>query len=233
MSDTINLKRFSFLIYGLGSTGDSVIRFFKKKKISDFYIWDDNVNLRKKYKLKKAENPKRSIEQVDYIVLSPGVSLKKAKFKKDLKKYKNKIITDIDLLYLSNSNFKSIVVTGSNGKSTTCKIIYHLLKKNKFQVQLGGNIGTPVLDLKIKKNIFLVIEASSFQLSHSRFIHPNYAILLNVTNDHLDWHGSFNAYMASKLKIFNLQNTNNFALLNDGFKKIFRNKKYQSKLISN
>ncbi len=232
MSDTINLKRFSFLIYGLGSTGDSVIRFFKKKKISNFYIWDDNVNLRKKHKLKKIVNLKRSIEQVDYIVLSPGVSLKKAKFKKDLKKYKNKIITDIDLLYLSNSNFKSIVVTGSNGKSTTCKIIYHLLKKNKFQVQLGGNIGTPVLDLKIKKNIFLVIEASSFQLSHSRFIHPNYAILLNVTNDHLDWHGSFNAYMASKLKIFNLQNTHNFALLNDGFKKIFRKKKYRSKLIS-
>ena len=232
MSDTINLKRFSFLIYGLGSTGDSVIRFFKKKKISNFYIWDDNVNLRKKHRLKKIVNFKRSIEQVDYIVLSPGVSLKKAKFKKDLKKYKNKIITDIDLLYLSNSNFKSIVVTGSNGKSTTCKIIYHLLKKNKFQVQLGGNIGTPVLDLEIKKNIFLVIEASSFQLSHSRFIHPNYAILLNVTNDHLDWHGSFNAYMASKLKIFNLQNTNNFALLNDGFKKIFRNKKYRSKLIS-
>ena len=161
------------------------------------------------------------------------MSLKKAKFKKNLKKYKNKIITDIDLLYLSNSNFKSIVVTGSNGKSTTCKIIYHLLKKNKFQVQLGGNIGTPVLDLKIKKNIFLVIEASSFQLSHSRFIHPNYAILLNVTNDHLDWHGSFNAYMASKLKIFNLQNTHNFALLNKGFKKIFRKKKYRGKLISN
>ena len=233
MSDTINLKRFSFLIYGLGSTGDSVIRFFKKKKISNFYIWDDNVNLRKKHRLKKIVNFKRSIEQVDYIVLSPGVSLKKAKFKKDLKKYKNKIITDIDLLYLSNSNFKSIVVTGSNGKSTTCKIIYHLLKKNKFQVQLGGNIGTPVLDLEIKKNIFLVIEASSFQLSHSRFIHPNYAILLNVTNDHLDWHGSFNAYMASKLKIFNLQNTHNFALLNKGFKKIFRKKKYRGKLISN
>ena len=233
MSDTINLKRFSFLIYGLGSTGDSVIRFFKKKKISNFYIWDDNVNLRKKHRLKKIVNFKRSIEQVDYIVLSPGVSLKKAKFKKDLKKYKNKIITDIDLLYLSNSNFKSIVVTGSNGKSTTCKIIYHLLKKNKFQVQLGGNIGTPVLDLKIKKNIFLVIEASSFQLSHSRFIHPNYAILLNVTNDHLDWHGSFNAYMASKLKIFNLQHTHNFALLNKGFKKIFRKKKYRGKLISN
>jgi len=103
-------------------------------------------------------------------------------------------------LYLSNSKFKSIVVTGSNGKSTTCKIIAHLLKKNKFNVELGGNIGTPVLNLKIKKNIFFVIEASSFQLSHSKFIHPNYAILLNITNDHLDWHGSMQDYIKSKFK---------------------------------
>ncbi len=231
MSYTINLKRFSFLVYGLGSTGDSVIKFFKKKKVNNFYTWDDNINLRKKHKLRKVSNPKKSIRQVDYIVLSPGVSLQKTKFRKDLKKYKSKIITDIDLLYLCKSNFKSIVVTGSNGKSTTCKIVYHLLKRNKFAVQLGGNIGTPVLDLKIKKNTFLVIEASSFQLSHSKFIHPDFAILLNITSDHLDWHGSFNAYISSKLKIFNLQNRNNFALLNNNLKRIFRNRGYRSKLM--
>ena len=129
-------------------------------------------------------------------------------------------------------NFKSIVVTGSNGKSTTCKIIAHLLKKNKFNVELGGNIGTPVLNLKIKKNIFFVIEASSFQLSHSKFIHPNYAILLNITNDHLDWHGSMQDYIKSKFKIFDLQKKNNFALVNDSFKNIFKRKKYLSKLVS-
>ena len=134
-------------------------------------------------------------------------------------------------MYLSNSKFKSIVVTGSNGKSTTCKIIAHLLKKNKFNVKIGGNIGTPVLNLKIKKNIFFVIEASSFQLSHSKFIHPDYAILLNITNDHVDWHGSMQAYIESKLKIFNLQEKNNFALVNDNFKNIFRKKKYLSKLV--
>ena len=134
-------------------------------------------------------------------------------------------------MYLSNLKFKSIVVTGSNGKSTTCKIIAHLLKKNKFNVKLGGNIGTPVLNLKIKKNIFFVIEASSFQLSHSRFIHPDYAILLNITNDHVDWHGSMQAYIKSKLKIFDLQEKNNFALVNDNFKDIFRRKKYLSKLV--
>ena len=96
---------------------------------------------------------------------------------------------------------------------------------------MGGNIGTPVLKLKIKKNIFLVIEASSFQLSHSKFIHPDYAILLNITNDHVDWHGSMQAYIESKLKIFNLQKKNNFALVNNNFKEIFKRKKYLSKLV--
>ena len=231
MSHTLNLKKLSFLVYGLGSTGHSVIQYFKKRKIYNFSVWDDNNRLRKKFESKSAVNLKNTLKEVDYIVLSPGISLEKTKYKKDLIKFRKKIITDIDLLYLSNSKFKSIVVTGSNGKSTTCKIIAHLLKKNKFNVELGGNIGTPVLNLKIKKNIFFVIEASSFQLSHSRFIHPNYAVLLNITNDHVDWHGSMQAYIKSKLKIFDLQEKNNFALVNDSFKDIFRRKKYLSKLV--
>jgi len=231
MSHILNLKKLSFLVYGLGSTGHSVIKYFKKRKIYNFSVWDDNIRVRKKFGSKNVSNLKNALKEVDYIVLSPGISLKKTKYKKDLIKFKKKIITDIDLLYLSNSKFRSIVVTGSNGKSTTCKIIAHLLKKNKFNVELGGNIGTPVLNLKIKKNIFFVIEASSFQLSHSRFIHPNYAILLNITNDHVDWHGSMQAYLESKLKIFDLQERNNFALVNDNFKDIFRRKKYLSKLV--
>jgi len=232
MSHTLNLKKFSFLVYGLGSTGHSVIKYFKKRRIHNFYVWDDNVKLRKKFGSKNVVNLKNILKEVDYIVLSPGISLKNTKYKKNLIKFRKKIITDIDLLYLSNSKFKSIVVTGSNGKSTTCKIIAHLLKKNKFHVELGGNIGTPVLNLKIKKNIFFVIEASSFQLSHSKFIHPNYAILLNITNDHLDWHGSMQDYIKSKFKIFDLQKKNNFALVNDNFKNIFKRKKYLSKLVS-
>jgi len=230
MSHTLNLKKFSFLVYGLGSTGHSVIKYFKKRRIHNFYVWDDNVKLRKKFGYKNVVNLKNILKEVDYIVLSPGISLKKTKYKKNLIKFRKKIITDIDLLYLSNSKFKSIVVTGSNGKSTTCKIITHLLQKNKFNVELGGNIGTPVLNLKIKKNIFFVIEASSFQLSHSKFIHPNYAILLNITNDHLDWHGSMKDYIKSKFKIFDLQKKNNFALVNNNFKNIFKRKKYLSKL---
>jgi UDP-N-acetylmuramoylalanine--D-glutamate ligase len=231
MSKILNLKNFSFLIYGLGSTGESVIRYFKKNKISNYSVWDDNLQLKKKFKKKIVSNLTNSLRNVDFIVLSPGISLKNTKQKKKLIKQKKKIITDIDLLYLSNKRFKSIVVTGSNGKSTTCKIIAHLLKKNKFNVKVGGNIGTPVLNLKINKNVILVIEASSFQLFHSKFIHPDYSILLNITTDHLDWHASMKEYIESKLKIFNLQGRNNFALINKKFNNDFKKKKYLSKLI--
>ena len=209
MPGKLNLKKLSFLIYGLGSTGHSVIKYFKKKKISNYLVWDDNADLRKRFKNKKTLNLSRSIQEVDFIVLSPGISLKNTKYKEDLIKHQKKIIIDIDLLYLSNIKFKSIVVTGSNGKSTTCKIIAHLLKRKKLNVKIGGNIGTPILNLNIKKNNFVVIEASSFQLSHSKFINPDYAILLNITNDHLDWHGSMKDYINSKFKIFYLQNTKN------------------------
>ena len=113
MSHTLNLKEFSFLVYGLGSTGYSVINYFKKKKITKFFVWDDNAKLRKKFRFNSVLNLKDSLKEVDYIVLSPGISLKKTRYKKDLLKFKNKIITDIDLLYLSNSKFKSIVITGS------------------------------------------------------------------------------------------------------------------------
>ena len=231
MSDRLNLNKLSFIVYGLGSTGQSVINYLKKKKIDNFYTWDDNKKLNEKFGLKKNQNLRKILQKVDFIILSPGISLKKTKYKKLLVKFKKKIITDIDLLYLSNTNFRSIVVTGSNGKSTTCKIIAHLLKKTKKKVNLGGNIGVPVLNHKINKNIFFVIEASSFQLSHSKFIHPDYAVLLNITNDHIDWHGSMQNYISSKLKIFNLQNKKNFALLNRDLKIKYKKKRYRGKLI--
>jgi len=231
MSSILNLKKTSFLVYGLGATGRSVINFFKRKNISNYHVWDDRPKLREKYKKKNILNIEKTLSEIDFIVLSPGISLKKTKYKKNLIKFKQKIITDIDLLYLCNKDFKSIVVTGTNGKSTTCKIIAHLLKKNKFKVKIGGNIGTPILNFDVKKHVFFVIEASSFQLSHSKFIHPNYAILLNITNDHIDWHGSKKNYIKSKLKIFKLQTTNDFALIYNNFKKNYKKQKYLGKLI--
>ena len=226
MFTSSKLKELSFLVYGLGISGQSVVKFFRKKNIKNYKVWDDKQ--KKLFKDKRTKNLKETLNRVDYIVLSPGISLID---KKILIKFKKKIITDIDFLYLTNKKFKSIVVTGTNGKSTTCKLITHLLKKNKFKVLLGGNIGIPILDLKIAKNTYVVIEASSFQLSHSKFIRPDYAFLLNITKDHLDWHGNMMNYKNSKLKIFKFQEKNNFALINDKLKKIFKKRNFVSKLI--
>ena len=190
-------KDLSFLIYGLGITGKSVINFFDKNNIKNYKVWDDHDKFL--YKKKRPSDLNKTFKEVNYIVLSPGISLFKLK-NKSLKKYKNKIITDIDIIFLLQKNFKSILVTGTNGKSTTCKIISHILKKRGFKTYLGGNIGTPILNSKIKQNSFLIIEVSSFQLAYSKFIRPDYAFLLNVTNDHLDWHGSYRNYLKSKKK---------------------------------
>jgi len=226
MFKTSKLKELSFLVYGLGLSGLSVIRYFKKNKFKNFKVWDD-----KKKRLFKNYRPKnldKSLSQVDYIILSPGVSLIK---NKRLNKFKKKIITDIDLFFLINDKSKSIVVTGTNGKSTTCKLLAHLFKKKKINYSLGGNIGTPILDLKNLKNSYTIIEASSFQLSHSKFLCPDYAFFLNITNDHLDWHGNMSNYLNSKLKIFRLQNKNQIAIINTKLKNIFLKKNFLSKLI--
>ena len=220
------LRELSFLVYGLGLSGCSVIRFFKKNKIKKFKVWDDSK--RDAFKKYRSLNLNKTLNKVDYIILSPGISLINHK---NLLRYKKKIITDIDLFFLTNKNLNSIVVTGTNGKSTTCKLLSHLLKKNKLKFSMGGNIGNPILDLKKIKNRYVIIEASSFQLSHSKFICPNYAFFLNVTNDHLDWHGNMNNYLNSKLKIFQLQSKKHYAIINKNFKKKFKKKRYLSKLI--
>ena len=198
-----DLKDLSFFIYGLGLTGKSVVKFFNKNRFKNYKVWDDtNESF---YNKKRPLNLSKALKEANYIILSPGVSLNQSKNKKQLIRYRNKIITDIDLFYLFYKDFKSILVTGTNGKSTTCKIIHHLLRRNGFKSLLGGNIGTPILNLKMNKRSFLIIEASSFQLAHSKFVCPDYAALLNISNDHIDWHGNLNNYIAAKLKIFELQ----------------------------
>ena len=226
MLEKNKLKEHSFLVYGLGLSGCSVVNFFKKKGITNFSVWDDKQkNL---YKNHRVTNLDKTLKEVNYVVLTPGVSLIK---NKNLRQYEKKIITDIDLFFLSNRKLKSIVVTGTNGKSTTCKLLEHLLIKNKFKCQLGGTIGNPILNLKNTNKNYVIIEASSFQLSHSKFIKPDYAFFLNFTNDHIDWHGTKKEYFKAKLKIFELQNKNQYALINNLLKVSVRNRNFLSKSI--
>tara|TARA_B100001057_G_scaffold473448_1_gene537934 strand:- start:1603 stop:2877 length:1275 start_codon:yes stop_codon:yes gene_type:complete len=230
MQESFNFKKKSFAVYGLGLTGKSVVNFLKKNKANKIFTWDDNsikANLKLKTKFKFCLN------LVDYIIISPGINILKSKFKKILIKNKKKIITDLDLFFLKNNVKKSVVVTGTNGKSTTCSLIHHILTKNKIKNELAGNIGRPILDLKFIKNQVYIIEASSFQLEYSKFIKPYCAAILNISQDHLEWHGSKKKYVMSKMKIFKNQTRDDIAFLNDlNLKKIYRSNKFFGKLIS-
>ncbi len=170
------------------------------------------------------------LKGADYIIISPGINMQKLEISKHLLKNKTKIITDIDLFYLIYPTTTTIAVTGTNGKSTTCKILQFILKKNNFNVLLGGNIGKPLLSLSIKNNSIVIIEISSFQLFYAKYIKPTYALMLNITKDHLDWHKNMQNYIKSKLKIFQNQNKRNFALVNLNYAKFFKQKKFLAKL---
>jgi UDP-N-acetylmuramoylalanine--D-glutamate ligase len=223
-----SIKESSYAIYGLGLSGNSVLKFLQKKKIKNIITWDDIKNKKNK---KKYNLFKKKLDEVDYIVISPGINVQKTRFKLQLSKNKKKIITDLDLFYMQKIPIKSIVITGTNGKSTTCKLTQHIFKTNKFDVHLGGNIGKPILDLKIKRKSIVIIEASSFQLSYTKFIKPTLAVILNINSDHLDWHKTIVNYKNSKFKIFSRQDNNDISLLNN--KKLislYKKKNYLSKL---
>jgi UDP-N-acetylmuramoylalanine--D-glutamate ligase len=109
-----------------------------------------------------------------------------------------------------------ICITGSNGKTTTTSLIGHILETAGVPVQVAGNIGTPLIsrvDVSSDSG-FTVVEASSFQLESISAFRPDVAVLLNLTPDHLDRHGSFEVYGRAKARIFENQTDEDFAVIN-------------------
>ena len=112
-----------------------------------------------------------------------------------------KIYTDLDIFF---SNFKNlcITITGTNGKSTTCQLLYEVFKKQGLDVKLTGNIGYPILSTKnIKQKTIFIIEASSYQLEYSKLFNSKFAAILNIAQDHLERHKNLNNYISAKFKI--------------------------------
>jgi UDP-N-acetylmuramoylalanine--D-glutamate ligase len=109
-----------------------------------------------------------------------------------------------------------ICITGSNGKTTTTSLVGHILETAGLPVQIAGNIGTPLIsrvDISSDSS-FTVVEASSFQLESISAFRPDIAVLLNVTPDHLDRHGSIEAYGRAKARIFENQSEEDAAVIN-------------------
>ena len=154
------------LIYGLAKSGLASLKFLKKKK-SKIYCWDDNILVRKNISKKNLLNYKRDIKDnfFDFIVVSPGINIRQCYLRKFLNRNKNKIITDLDIFCNYNKTNQVISVTGTNGKSTTCKLLEEVFKKAGYNPQLVGNIGKPILSPeKLKKKTIFIVEVSSYQL---------------------------------------------------------------------
>ena len=96
---------------------------------------------------------------------------------------------------------KIIAITGSNGKTTTTSMIGHLLASTGARVAVAGNIGQPLADIAFEKWDYIVLELSSFQLHWTEKLHVDIALVTNIAPDHIDWHGSFEAYVRAKTKL--------------------------------
>ena len=195
------------LIYGLGKSGISTFKFLKKR--ADVYLFDDN----QKTNLKKITINQLIKTKFDRIIISPGIDISNCKLSKFLNINLDKIYTDLDVFYSFYKN-TSIAITGTNGKSTTAKILFDILTDQKKDVRLIGNIGNPALsEKKISKKTFFVIEVSSYQLDYSKIFSAKYAVILNISVDHIERHKNLTNYVNAKFKLLNSQNNKSFAFV--------------------
>ena len=231
-----NFYNKKIFIYGLARTGISTLNFLKNKG-NKLICWDDKVETRKKisknFLLKSTKQLNKHL--FDFIVISPGINKNNCSIKNFLSKNENKIITDLDIFYSFNYFNKIISITGTNGKSTTCKLLYEIFRAGGYKVQLGGNIGRPLLDLKkLKKESIFILELSSYQLDYTKYFRSNHAAILNISFDHLERHKNIQNYINAKAKIFKFQKETDIAYLskkNKYFSKIKKNFKSKIKII--
>ncbi|WP_457641779.1 UDP-N-acetylmuramoyl-L-alanine--D-glutamate ligase [Persephonella sp.] len=186
------------LIYGKGKSGNAVARLLEKKNI-DYKITDD-----KDFKPSDLKN-------INEIVVSPGIPFFHPVFKLAREK-RIPIIGEVELAYKFFKG-KVIAITGTDGKSTTAKLIHHLIGNEKAQI--GGNYGTPFSELILKSSRkTTVLELSSFQIYSLKNFKPEIAVFLNFSTDHLDWHRKLCHYKLSKYKLFRNQTEKDITILN-------------------
>lgn len=212
------------LVLGAGKSGVESARFlaergatvalYDKKPVEE---WSDGArSLKTKHKvgLISGDIPSWLLDQIDLVVISPGVPTNTipARYvdRKD-----GEVIGEVELAYRFLKG-RLVGITGSNGKTTTTALIGELLRNAGINTQVGGNIGTPLLSLADTSadDGWTVAELSSFQLETIVDLRPNVGICLNVTPNHLDRYDSFQDYAAAKHRLFMNQTPDDVAILN-------------------
>ena len=197
------------LILGAGQTGLSATNFLKTK---NFKIFDTRnfidlpENIKNNFLIKEnlISEDRINIKLIDYVICSPGFDLSHQIIKK-LKNKNIRIKSDIEV-FIENNESKIILVSGTNGKTTVSLLLEKFISLKGYSSKAIGNIGRPALDyVHIKKDYF-VIEVSSFHLEISDNLKSDISILLNISEDHLDRHKTFDNYKNIKNSIFNNSN---------------------------
>jgi UDP-N-acetylmuramoylalanine--D-glutamate ligase len=155
--------------------------------------------------------------RVDRLVLSPGIPLHHPRPHPVVRRARDagiEVVGDLELLVENQPQRRIVGITGTNGKSTTTVLAGALLRAAGIGVQVGGNIGLPVLDLwpKPEDDIY-VLELSSYQLELTERLSCSVAVILNLSPDHLDRHGGMNGYLRAKRRILRNQRASNWALI--------------------
>lgn len=195
-------------VIGLGITGKSAIAYLHEQG-EEIVAYDTRAELAGVDELQQ-RYPQMPIhlgslapllqESVDRVLVSPGVPLDEPVLQKVVS-LGMPLINDIDL-FLEENTAPVIAVTGSNGKTTVTTWVGECLQALGYRVSICGNIGVPVLSCLGESVDFVVMELSSFQLELSRPIQAEVAVCLNISPDHLDRHGSLDAYMDAKMRVY-------------------------------
>ncbi len=209
-----------FLILGLGRAGMTLANSLLRAGIK-VYGYDDSAEMLNSNKVKRLsalglEVVKDFCGLVEPVVVaSPGF----AATHQAVRYWTEKGVPVYDELDFVSQFVPGVIiaVTGTNGKSTTVALIGKILKNAGYNVFVGGNLapGRPFsTSLLLPPRDFYVAEVSSFQLARAKFLKPRVAVLLNITDDHLDRHSSFDNYAATKARIFSRQGAEDYAVVN-------------------
>ena len=205
------LRDKSIAILGFGREGKSTYSFIRKhlpdKELTildknPVELYDSNTTL------VIGDRYLDDLDKYDLIIKSPGISLKDI----DITNIKNKITSQLELI-LEEYRSNIIGITGTKGKSTTTTLTYEVIKNQKDDVYLLGNIGIPIFDdiEKYNEKTILVIEMSSHQLEFVK-ASPHIAVILNLFEDHLDHAGTLEHYHSNKMNIFKYQDESDYSL---------------------
>ena len=195
-------------VFGLARSGLAVVDSLRAAQ-ARVLAWDEDLDRLATVKQNRVEVRNLfecDFNKIDSLVVSPGVPLTNPSPHSliTLAQENNcEVIGDIELFFRAQISSLVIGVTGTNGKSTVTALLNHVLRENGMTVQMGGNIGTPVLALeKLADDGFYIIEVSSYQIDLAPSLNFDISVLLNISPDHLDRHGDMGQYVAIKKRIF-------------------------------